>query len=429
MEVVFSRCCGMDVHQASVVACALLDEGGRKPKKVVRTFPTMRQGLEQLRDWLASLAVTHVTMEGTGVYWRPVYSTLEGHVDIALVNARHVKALQGRKTDVNDAEWLASLLRHGLLRKSFVPAKDVRAIRDLCRYRRMLVQSQTTEKNRIIKLLEIIGIKLATVASDVFGTSGMLMLRAIAAGSCTAEQIAPLAKGRLRSKLPELRLALDVLVEEHHRVMLSDQLARLDQTAAEVARYDSLLEKQVAPYEESLALLCTIDGIRRIAAIEIFAEIGPDVASFPSAAQFASWAGTCPGQHQSGGKSFSTRRRKGNPYLQSILVEASLAATRKKATYFTDKYRRLKSRRGSMRALFAIAHKLACAVHRVLQTHEPYRDLGGNYLDLRHKRSTAHALAKRLQSLGYDQNNVVALFERLQPVASTTQLSPEISEG
>lgn len=167
MEVVFSRCCGMDVHQASVVACALLDEGGRKPKKVVRTFPTMRQGLEQLRDWLASLAVTHVTMEGTGVYWRPVYSTLEGHVDIALVNARHVKALQGRKTDVNDAEWLASLLRHGLLRKSFVPAKDVRAIRDLCRYRRMLVQSQTTEKNRIIKLLEIIGIKLATVASDV----------------------------------------------------------------------------------------------------------------------------------------------------------------------------------------------------------------------------------------------------------------------
>lgn len=421
MDVLFSRCCGLDVHQAEVVACALLDEGGRKPKKVLRTFPTMRHGLEQLREWLASLAITHVTMEGTGVYWRPVYSTLEGHVDITLVNARHVKAVPGRKTDVKDAEWLAKLLRHGLLRKSFVPDRDIRAIRDLCRYRQMLVQSQTTEKNRIIKLLEIIGIKLASVASDVFGTSGMLMLRAIAAGGCTAEQVAPMARGRLRSKLPELRLALDVLVEEHHRAMLSDQLARLDQTAADVARYDELLEKQVAPYEESLALLCTIDGIRRVAAIQIFAEVGPDVGSFPSAAQFASWAGTCPGQHQSGGKSFSTRRRKGNPYLQSILMECSLAATRKKGTYLTDKYRRLKSRRGSMRALFAIAHKLACAVHRVLQTHEPYRDLGGDYLDLRHKSSTAKALAKRLSSLGYDQHNVAALFERLKPAASAPQ--------
>jgi transposase len=421
MEVLYSRCCGLDVHQAEVVACALLEEGGRKPRKVVRSFPTMRQGLEQLRDWLASLEITHVTMEGTGVYWRPVYSILEGCVDITLVNARHVKAVPGRKTDVKDAEWLATLLRHGLLRKSFIPAKDIRAIRDLCRYRRMLVQSQTTEKNRILKLLEIIGIKLATVASDVFGTSGMLMLRAIAAGGSSAAQIAPLARGRLRSKLPELRLALDVLVEEHHRWMLNDQLARLDRTVQEVARYDELLEKQVAPYEESLALLCTIDGIRRIAAIEIFAEIGPDLASFPSAAHFASWAGTCPGQHQSAGKSLSTRRRKGNPYLQSILVEAALAATRKKGTYLADKYRRLKSRRGAMRALFAIAHKLACAVHRVLQTGELYQDLGGDYLDLRNKRSTAHALVKRLKSLGYDQHNVAALFDRRESSASTPQ--------
>lgn len=424
MEVLYPRCCGLDVHQAEVVACALIDDGGRKPKKVLRSFRTVRQGLEQLREWLASLAITHVTMEGTGVYWRPVYATLEGHVDLWLVNARHVKGVKGRKTDVKDAEWLASLLRHGLLRKSFVPAKEIRAIRDLCRYRRMLVQSQTTEKNRILKLLEIMGIKLASVASDVFGTSGMLMLRAIAAGSCTADQIAPLARGRLRSKLPELRLALDVLVERHHRVMLNDQLARLDRTAEEVARYDKLLEEQVAPYEEQLALLCTIDGIRRIAAIDIFAEIGPDVASFSTAAHFASWAGTCPGQHQSGGKSFSTRRRQGNPYLQSILVESSLAATRKKGTYLSDKYRRLKSRRGSMRALFAIAHKLANAVHRVLQTREPYRDLGGSYLDLRHKRSTARTLVRRLTSMGYDQHNIAALFEQLAPTAVVAQPQP-----
>lgn len=381
----------------------------------------MRQGLEQLRDWLSSLEITHVTMEGTGVYWRPVYAALEGHVDITLVNARHVKAVPGRKTDVKDAEWLATLLRHGLLRKSFVPEKEIRAIRDLCRYRRMLVQGQTTEKNRIMKLLEIMGVKLASVASDVFGVSGMLMLRAMAAGSGVSKELAHLARGRLRSKVPELRLALDVLVEEHHRIMLSDQLARLDRSAEDVARYDELLEKRVAPYEESLTLLCTIDGIRRIAAIEIFAEIGPNVASFPTAAHFASWAGTCPGQRQSGGKSFSARRRKGNPYLQSILVEASLAATRKKNTYLSDKYRRLKSRRGSMRALFAIAHKLACAVHRVLQTREPYHDLGGGYLDLRAKSSTAHSLVKRLKNLGYDQDTVAALFAPRAPVPTQPQ--------
>ena len=411
MDVKFSRCCGLDVHQAEIVACAMLDEGARKPRRILRSFPAMRHGLEELRAWLLSLEVTHVTMEGTGVYWRPVYAVLEDHVDITLVNARHVKSVPGRKTDVKDAEWLATLLQHGLLQKSFIPSKEIRAIRDLCRYRRILVQSQTTEKNRILKLLAIIGIKLSTVVSDVFGVSGMLMLRAIAAGGCSAEQIAYLARGRMRSKLPDLRLALDVLLEEHHRSMLSDQLAQLDQTAREVARYNELLKQKMAPYEESLALLRTIDGIAHIASIEILAEVGPNLDSFPTAAHFASWVGTCPGQHQSAGKSLSTRRRKGNPYLQSILVESGLAATRKKNTYLSDKYRRLKSRRGSMRALFAIAHKLACAVHRVLQTREPYRDLGGAYLDQRSKRSTVHTLVKRLKTLGYDQHNIAALFE------------------
>lgn len=411
MDVVYSRCCGLDVHQATVVACAWIDDGGRRPRKIVETFRTMRQGLEQLRQWLQSHGITHVAMEGTGVYWRPVYSVLEGHVDLTLVNARHVKAVPGRKTDVNDAEWLGTLLRHGLLRKSFIPPKAIRVLRDLCRYRRMLVQNQTTEKNRIIKLLEITGIKLATVASDTFGASGMRMLRAIATNTLTSEQIADLAKGRLRAKLPDLRLALDVMLEEHHRMMLRDQLDRLDRTAAEIARYDALLEQHVAPYAKSLELLSSIDGIQRIAAIEIFSEIGPDLASFPSEAHFASWSGTCPGQHQSGGKSFPTRRRSGNPYIVSILFECAVAATRKKATYLSDKYRRLKSRRGPMRALFAIAHKLACAVYRVLQTGDVYRDLGPAYLDKRSGLSTARALVKRLQKMGYDEHNLAKLFE------------------
>src|SRR5204863_4123961 len=247
MDIVIARCCGLDVHQASITACLLLD-GANRPKKVVRTFRTMRVELEELRDWLKSFGVTHVAFEGTGVYWMPVYTVLEGHFDVSVVNARHVRQLPGRKTDVNDSQWLATLLRHGLLRKSFVPAKKIRALRDMTRYRRMLVQSATTEKNRILKLLEMAGIKLGAVACDVFGKSGMDMIRALAAGNVGLDDIVQMARSSLRKKLPDLRLALDVLIDEHHRVMLRDQIARLDRTSEEIARYDALLMERVAPY-------------------------------------------------------------------------------------------------------------------------------------------------------------------------------------
>ncbi len=419
MEVVVGRCCGLDVHQASLTACVLLDEGGRKARKLVRTFRTMRAELEALREWLASLGVTHVTMEGTGVYWKPVYSVLEGYVDLTLVNARHVKQLPGRKTDVNDAEWLATLLHHGLLRKSFVPAQDIRALRDLTRYRRMLVHSQTTEKNRILKLLETMGIKLSAVASDVFGMSGMAMVRGLANGDLSVDAIVAMARSRLRSKMPDLRLALDVLVQDHHRLMLRDQLARLDRTAHEIARYDALLVERVAPYQAQLALLCSIPGIQRTAAIEIFAEIGPNLASFPTAGHFSSWAGTCPGQHESAGKRSNARRRRGNPYLQSILTECSLAATRKTDTYLKDKYFRLKARRGAMRALFAVAHKLTRAVYRVLMTGEPHQDLGAAYLDRIDTTAVARRLVARLQRLGHDHESLRGLFLATPPPIPT----------
>jgi transposase len=348
-------------------------------------------------------------MEGTGVYWRPVHAVLEGVFDIYVVNARHFRAVPGRKTDVNDAEWLASLLRAGLLRKSFVPAPEIRALRDICRFRRMLVHSETTEKNRILKVLETAGVKIATYASDVFGKSGMDMLRALAEGSCSPEAIAKMARGKLRQKIGDLRLAFDVLIEEHHRILLGDLLKRLDQVGADIARYDALLDQRVAPYEKNLELLCCIDGVQRRAAIEIFAETGPDLANFATDANFAAWSGTCPGQRESAGKKGAARHRRGNPYLQSILVEAALAATRKKNTYLRDKYHRLKARRGAMRAVFAIAHKIARAVYRTLTTGERYKDLGADYLDRTNKPNVVKALVARLKRLA-PAEEVLACF-------------------
>ena len=408
METLIERCAGLDVHQATVVACMVIEESGRRAKKESRTFSTVREGLEELRDWLGSHRVTHVAMEGTGVYWMPLYAVLEDALDVAVVNARHVKKVPGRKTDVSDAAWLAELLRKGLLRKSFIPPKEIRAIRDISRYRRMLVQSETSEKNRLLKLLEIMGLKLATFASDVFGKSGMAMIRAIASGPSSPRDLAQLARGRLRNKLPDLQRALDVVVAEHHRTMLRSHLLRLDRTAEEIASLDEMLAQLTEPHVQHINLLCTITGIKLTAAIEIFAEVGPDLTAFPDEGHFASWAGMCPGHNESAGKHGRARRRKGNPYLQSILVECALAATRTKGSYHKDKYYRLKARRGSMRALFAIAHKLARAVHRVLTRLEPYRELGDRYLDSLNKPTLARALIRRLRALGLSQAEVLA---------------------
>jgi transposase len=261
METIVSRVCGLDVHQASVVACVLIDGGKKRGNKHRRTFSAMRSDLVALRQWLLELGVTQVVMEGTGVYWRPVYEVCEGAFDLWVVNARHVKNVPGRKSDVIDAEWLARLLSSGLLRKSFIPAVDIRDLRDLTRYKRSLIQQQSDQKNRIIKLIECAGIKLAAVASDVFGKSGMAMLRAIAQGTKSTEELAQLAQAALRRKLPDLRLALDCTLRPHHRLMLTDQLARLDGLAAEIEKYESLLEEQVAPHEKCLELLCSIPGV------------------------------------------------------------------------------------------------------------------------------------------------------------------------
>jgi transposase len=411
MDIVHQKVCGLDVHQAKIVACVLIDvEGKKHPTKETRTFSAMHADLVAMRDWLKKQGVTSVVMEGTGIYWRPVYEVLEYVFDLWVVNARHVKKAPGRKTDVIDAEWLARLLRHGLLRKSFVPAKDIRALRDLTRYRRMLVQTQTSQKNRILKLIEQMGIKLAAVASDVFGKSGMAMLHAIADGSKSVEAIAQLAQSALRKKLPELRLALECLVAPHHREMLKDQLESLAQVTAKIGKYEAMIAEQAKPYAKNMAALQTIHGVKDIAAYEIFAEIGPDLSSFATSASFAAWVGTAPGVNESAGKNRSGRRRKGNAYLTSILVECALAATKKKGSYLKDKYRRLCTRRPKLVALFAIANKLAHAVHRVLSTGEDYKDLGAAYLDQKNPLKVAKTLIKRIAVLNIDRATLIGML-------------------
>jgi len=415
METIVPRVCGLDVHEASVVACVLVDGGKKRGTKKVKTFTAMRSDIIALRQWLLEEGITQVVMEGTGIYWRPVYETLEDAFDLWVVNARHVKNVPGRKSDVIDAEWLAKLLSWGLLRKSFVPEMDIREIRDLTRYRRTLVQEQTTQKNRILKVIETAGIKLAAVASDAFGKSGMAMLRAIAEGTKTTEEIADLAQAALRRKLPTLRLALDCSVRPHHRMMLRDQLARLDGLAAEIEKYEQAIEDRMGPYEKWLTLLCSVPGIQRTAAIEIFGEIGPNLASFPQVGNFAAWAGTAPGMSKTAGKNKSGRRRRGNPHLSSILVECALAATRKKGTYIQDKYRRLKARRPKLCALFAIANKLAHGIYRVITKETAYLELGATYLDKQHSKRTARHLINRLVSIGLSTDQLLAMIPPQAP--------------
>jgi transposase len=417
MDTIVSRVCGLDVHEASVVACVLIDGGKKRGTKKIRTFGAMRSDLIALRRWLLEEGVTQLVMEATGVYWRPVYESCEDAFDIWVVNARHVKNVPGRKSDVIDAEWLAKLLSSGLLRKSFIPELDIRDLRDLTRYRRTLIHEQTAQKNRILKVVESAGIKLAAVASDAFGKSGMAMLRALADGSKTAEQIADLAQAALRKKLPALRLALDCSLRPHHQMMLRDQLARLDGLVEEIKKYELELERRIEPYEQWLRLLCTIPGVQRAAAIEIFGEVGPNLVSFPKAENFAAWAGTAPGLRKTAGKNKSGRRRHGNPYLCSVLVECALAATKKKGTYIQEKYRRLVARRPKLCALFAIANKLAHAVHRLISTRVTYRELGPTYLDQQNSKRTARNLIKRLANLGISRDDVLAMFPEIEPAA------------
>ncbi|MET0487929.1 MAG: IS110 family transposase [Candidatus Rokuibacteriota bacterium] len=402
MDAIVERVAGVDVGQATVVATVLVGAAHERTRKETRRFRTTTRELLAFREWLHSQGVTHVALEGTGIYWRPVYEVLEDGFDMILGNAHHIKNVPGRKTDVKDSEWLADLARHGLIAKSFVPPKPLRRLRELLRYRRKLMESRTAERNRLLKLLETANIKLASVASNVFGVSGRLMLQALIDGGATPAAMAELAQGRLRKKVAELEQALEGRLDEQHRFLLQLQLHRLDHTDSDLATLDARIDEALAPYRDQCQRLEQIPGVSRVVAAVIVAELGTDMTVFPSAQHAAAWAGICPGNNESAGKRMPAGARKGNVHLRTALVEAAVAASHAKGTYLRDKFYRLRARRGTKRAAMAIAHKILIAAYHLLATRAPYRDLGAAYLDGLETRHTTRNLVRRLERLGYE---------------------------
>jgi transposase len=402
MEAVYERCCGLDVHKKSVTACVLITETDGSVKKSVRTFPTMTADLLALGDWLTSLQVRHLALESTGIYWRPVFNVLEEGRTVILVNAQHMKAVPGRKTDVKDSEWLADLLRHGLLKPSFIPPAPIRELRELTRYRTTLIHERTAEVNRLHKVLESANIKLGAVASEVMGVSGRAMLEALLAGERDPEALADLAKGRLRQKLPALRKALEGRVKPHHLVLLERHLAHIDFLDESIQQVQTEVERCLVPFQEAVQLLQTIPGVGEVAAGAIIAEIGVDMSRFPSDKHVAAWAGVCPGNRQSGGKRLGSRVRQGNTWLKGILGEVAWAISRRNDNYLSAQYHRLARRRGKLKASVAVAHSVLVVAYHILTTKQPYHDLGKDYFDKLDQDRLQRHHVRRLEALGYE---------------------------
>jgi transposase len=397
VEVVHERCCGLDVHKASVTACVLSSQ-----RRETRMFGTMTDELLRLAAWLQEEQVTHVAMESTGVYWKPIHNILEGgQLELLVVNARHVKAVPGRKTDVKDAEWLADLLRHGLLRASFVPDRQQRELRELVRYRRVVIEQRGDVARRIQKVLEGANIKLGDVASDVLGVSGMAMLKALVAGQADPVALADLAKKGLKRKRPQLERALLGSVGEHQRYLLGRQLRQIEFLDNEIADLSQEIEARMRPFDPAIAQLDAIWGLGRRSAETILAEIGTDMSRFPSEKHISSWARICPGQDESAGKRRSGWTGKGNRWVKSALVEAAWSAVRNKNTYYAALYQRLGQRRGKKRAIVAVAHSLLVTIYFMLRDGTVFQDLGVNYFNQRDREQITRRSVRRLESLGY----------------------------
>ncbi len=402
METIVERPGALDVHKAQVTACVRVPADGGGREQHVAEFPTTVAGLLTLRDWLAAHAVTQVTMEATGVFWKPVWAVLEDDFELLLVNARHVKQVPGRRTDVSDAVWLCQLAEAGLLKASFVPPKPIRALRNLTRYRKTQIGERQREANRLHKALEDTGIKLDCVASDILGVSGRRMLDALVSGTTDPQLLAELAKGRLRSKLPALREALVGRFDHLHAVWIGAILAHIDFLDDQIASLTETIGEQIAPFEAAARLLLTIPGVQRRTAEAVIAEIGTDMSVFPSAKELASWAGQCPGNDQSAGRRRSGRTRKGSKWLDWALEEAAMAATRSGTdTYLAAQYRRLRPRRGHKKALGAVKHSIIVACWHMLSTGEVYNDLGGDYFQRRDPEKTTKRLVAQLERLGH----------------------------
>jgi transposase len=401
MDILYTRCAGLDVHKMTVVACVRRVDAGGKVHKEVRTFETTTRGLLALADWLRVEDVTHAAMESTGVYWKPVFNILEGQVQLILVNAQHIKQVPGRKTDVKDCEWIAQLLQVGLLRASFVPPAPIRDLRELTRQRVQLLGEKSAAANRIQKVLEDANIKLASVASDVLGVSGRAILEALIAGQTDPVQLAELAQKSLRRKIPELRLALEGRVTANHRFLLRMLLDHVKHQEELVERVTARIEELMVPFTPAMEKLQTIPGVGPKVAEVLLAEIGPDMSVFPSAEHLSSWAGMSPGNNESAGKRRSGRTTKGSHWLRSMLVQAAWAASHTKATYLADQYRRLASRRGKKRALIAVGHTILVIAYHVLKKGVAYAELGADYLARLDPERVTRNLVRRLQKLGH----------------------------
>ena len=400
MEILYPICCGLDVHKDALTACLRRLVAPGQVRKELRTFGTTTAALLTLLDWLVAAGCTHVAMESTGVYWKPVFNLLEGHVEqLLVVNAQHVKALPGRKKDSLDAEWLAQLLQHGLLRGSFIPPAPIRALRECTRYRKQLIRARADEANRIQKLLEGANLKLGSVATDILGVSGRAMLAALVQGEAAPERLAALAKGSLRKKQPQLIAALTGQITAVQRQLLGAQLAHVEFLDRTIGTLDAQVATLLAPYQAAAERLQSTTGIAQRAAEVILAELGPDMRVFPSHRHCASWAGLCPGHDESAGKRRSGKTRKGSHWLRAALIEAAWATSHTKG-YLGAQYPRLARRRGRKKALVAVAHSILVIAYHILRDGTTYQDLGQDYFDKRDTARLQRRLISRLETLG-----------------------------
>lgn len=405
METIVRRCAGLDIHKRTVVAAVrVIDEDGAI-ETVTQTFGTMTGDILQLSDWLASFRVTIVGMESTGVFWKPIYTLLETEFECWLLNAQHLKNVPGRKTDVADAAWIAQMVAHGLVRPSFVPPQEIRELRELTRYRKTVIQERSREAQRLHKVLEDTGIKLASVATDILGKSGRAMLGALVEGTHDPEVIADLARGQLRKKIPALKRALVGWFSPTHRVLVSELLAHLDYLDESIERLSADITTVLAPFAKAIDLLDTIPGVNRRVAEVLVAECGTDMQRFGSAQRLASWAGLCPGNNESAGKHFTGKTRRGARWLRVALVEAAESMSRTKGNYLSAQYARLKGRHGHKKAVIAVAHSILVIAYHILDRLEPYHELGGDYFVQRQEKDAyQRRLVKQLERMGFEVN-------------------------
>jgi transposase len=397
MDIIIKRGCGLDVHKKTIAACIM----GIGLKKEIKTYSTMTNDLLRLKMWLKENFITHVAMESTGVYWKPVFNILEDSFEVMLVNARHVKNVPGRKTDVRDSEWLCKLLRSGLVRSSFIPPIEVRELRDLTRYKRKLIQNVTSEKQRIEKILEDANIKLSSIASDTFGATGGRIIEELMKGKLNAEEMAELSKGRLRRRKEELKEALVGKVQENHKFTIKASLGHIKAIEEELSALECRIQEKIERhFKVEYELLKTIPGVKENASV-IIAEIGVNMDIFPTEMHLSSWAGMSPGNNESAGKKKPGTTTHGNKFLRSILTEFAWVAAKTKDTYLSAKYRSLVGRRGKKKTLVAVGHKILIMCYHILKYKVPYKELGGNYLDDRKKDRITKSYIKRLNSLGY----------------------------